>query len=186
VSAGSDGVERILLIGMMGAGKTTIGGRLARDLGWDYLDSDAEVERHTGRTVPQLLVEEGEPAFRAAESEALARAVRGTAPVVISVAGGAVLDRANRDRIAAAGHVVWLRARAATLVARVGAGEGRPLLGDDPAAALERLLSVRTGLYEQLAQLTVDVDELPPDEVVRRVLAWTRQPEPGAGAGGEP
>ncbi|HZQ84316.1 MAG TPA: shikimate kinase, partial [Acidimicrobiales bacterium] len=84
--------QRVLLVGMMGAGKTTVGRELSRRLGWSYFDSDAMVEAHTGKTVPEIFEERGEAAFRAEESRALAEAVTSDGPAVVSVAGGAVLD----------------------------------------------------------------------------------------------
>jgi 3-dehydroquinate synthase len=168
--------ERLLLVGMMGAGKTTTGLGLARRLGWRYLDSDGEVEADTGKTVPELFAEPGEAAFRRAEARALAEAVAGSEPVVVSVAGGAVLDPANRQLLRQAGTVVWLRARPETLAARVGDGHGRPLLDDDPAAALVRLDAVRRPLYAEVADVVVDVDELDADQVEEAVLAALGRP----------
>ena len=123
----------------MGAGKTTVGRRLAERLGWAYLDSDAQVVATTGRTVPELFAEKGEAAFRAVESRVLAAALTGDEPVVVSAAGGVVLSEANRTLLARSGTVVWLRADPSLLARRVGKGEGRPLLDDDPAAVLSRL-----------------------------------------------
>lgn len=165
--------RKLLLIGMMGAGKTTVGRILADRLGWPYADSDSQVQQATGRTVPELFAERGEAGFRAAEAAALRSAVDGAGPAVVSVAGGAVLDPENRRVISSAGSVVWLRADPATLAARVGDGSGRPLLGDDPASALQRLDAVRRPLYADLADIVVDVDDLTPDDVADRVLAAT-------------
>lgn len=161
---------RVLLIGMMGAGKTTTGRLLADRLHWPYLDSDDEIERQTGRTVPEIWKAEGEAAFRAEETRVLAEATRSTEPVVVSVAGGAVLNPDNRDRIRSAGLVVWLRAEVATLAERVGRGAGRPLLEGGPAAALARLSTQRAPIYAELADVVFDVDRLPPPRVVDGIV----------------
>jgi shikimate kinase len=156
---------------MMGAGKSTVGRLLADRLQWPYVDSDEEVQRRTGMTVPEIFAQKGEPAFRAEEALALDEATTSDGPVVVSVAGGAVLDADNRTRVRRAGLVVWLRAEVSTLAQRVGTGAGRPLLGDDPQAALSRLYLERAPLYRDLADLTVDVDQSTPEDVADRVLA---------------
>ncbi len=166
--------NRVLLIGMMGAGKSTTGHLLAARLGWPYLDSDDEIARRTGRTVPEIWKAEGEAAFRAEESRVLAEATTSDGPVVIAVAGGAVLDPANRARIRNAGLVVWLRADVAVLAARVGAGAGRPLLEGGPVDALQRLSAIRYPIYAELADLTFDVDRLSPSEVADRIVHTVR------------
>lgn len=162
--------DRVLLIGMMGAGKTTAGRLLADRLGWPYLDSDDEIERRTGRTVPEIWKADGEPAFRAEESMVLAEACTSDGPAVVSVAGGAVLDPANRTMIRGGGLVVWLRAEVATLAQRVGAGEGRPLLSAGPAQALARLSEERAPIYGELADLVFDVDRLSPSQVADKIV----------------
>jgi shikimate kinase len=162
--------ERILLIGMMGVGKSSVGEALAARLGWPYFDSDRQVEEATGRTVPEIFAADGEAAFRREESAALEAAIA-TSPSIVGVAGGAVLDVANRERIRDAGLVVWLRASIDTIVRRVGVGEGRPLLGDDPDEALRRLYPERRPLYEELAEVVVDVDELTIEQSVDTIVA---------------
>jgi shikimate kinase len=171
---------RILLVGMMGAGKTTTGQLLAEHLGWDYRDSDADVEAATGLTVPELFARDGEAAFRRAEAAVLADACAAPAPSVVSVAGGAVLSPENRRLVTASGTVVWLRARPDTLAGRVGDGAGRPLLETDPAHAMVRLNDVRAPLYAEVADLVIDVDELRPDDVVQRILGSLRPVAPAA------
>jgi shikimate kinase len=165
-------VNRILLVGMMGAGKSTVGLLLADRLGWAYADSDADVVARSGMAVPELFARRGEAAFRAMESEVLAQALASDEPSVVSVAGGAVLDPENRRLIREGGTVVWLRARPETLAARVGDGDGRPLLaGDDgTAAVVRRLEAERRPWYEEVADTVIDVDDLAPDEVVERIV----------------
>lgn len=162
---------RVLLVGMMGAGKTTVGRLLAGRLGWPYWDSDDQVEQATGHTVAELFDAGGEPGFRSLETDALRQALAAPSDEVVSVAGGAVLDPANRRLLQRSGTVVWLRADPATLAARLGDGAGRPLLEGDAAGALRRLDAVRRPLYGEVADVVVDVDRLTPDEVAERVLA---------------
>ena len=145
---------------MMGSGKTTVGRALAARLGWEYVDSDEQVQAATGRTVPEIFASEGEAAFRAQEKRALAEALASDRPAVVGVAGGAVLDPDNRRRLRGSGLVVWLRARIDTLARRVGDGEGRPLLEHDPEGTLRRLGEERRPFYEELADVVVDVDDL--------------------------
>ncbi len=174
-------VGRLLLIGMMGAGKSTIGHIVAARLGWRYMDSDEEVFRRTGRTVPEIWHSEGEAAFRVEEARVLAAGVSSPEPTVVAVAGGAVLSEANRRVIASAeGPVVWLRVSVDTLVERVGDGAGRPLLEGDVEGNLGRLYAQRRPLYESLADVTIDVDGLAPDVVAERVMATvTERGRPG-------
>jgi shikimate kinase len=163
--------EHVFVVGMMGSGKTTIGRLLAERLGWRHLDSDEQVGRDTGQTVPEIFARRGEPAFRAAEAHALAAAAAADTPTVVSVAGGAVLDPDNRQVLRRGGVVVWLRARVETLAERVGDGAGRPLLGDDPADAIRRLYAERRPVYQELADVVVDVDGVDARTVAERVLA---------------
>ena len=161
----------IVLVGMMGAGKSAVGRRLARRLGWDLLDSDHQVEEMTGRTVPEIWRADGEAAFRRLESQVLADALASTTPKVIAAAGGVVLGEGNRRLLGLHRPVVWLRAPLETLIARVRRGEGRPLLDDDPAGAMTRLEAERRPLYEEVADLVVDVDnDHPADWVTERIV----------------
>jgi shikimate kinase len=164
--------DRLVLVGMMGSGKTTVGRELATRLGWAFLDSDAMVEASTGASVPELFASRGEAAFRAEEARVLAEALDSDQPAVVSAAGGVVLAAANRELLSS--HtVVWLRADPVTLAQRVGAGAGRPLLEDDPAGTLAELDAVRRPFYEEVADVVVDVDALDPSTVADRILAAT-------------
>ena len=165
--------DRLVLVGMMGSGKTTVGRELAGRLGWAFLDSDAMVEASTGSTVAELFRARGEEAFRAEESRVLAEALSSDAPTVVSAAGGTVLDPSNRALLAGPAIVVWLRADPDTLAARVGPGGHRPLLGADHATALRELDAVRRPLYEEVADVVVDVDGIDPSRAADRILALT-------------
>jgi shikimate dehydrogenase len=157
---------------MMASGKTTVGRIVAERLGWGYLDSDEQVCERTGRSVRQIFEEDGEVAFRREERLALEAAVADDQPRVISVAGGAVLDVANRDLLRRAGTVAWLRADPGLLAERVEAsGQGhRPLLGDDPMANLTKLDAERRPIYEELAQIVVDVEGRTPAELADHLV----------------
>lgn len=157
----------------MGSGKSTVGRQLASRLGWAFLDSDAMVEASTGSTVAELFESDGEVTFRAEESRVLAEALASGTPAVVSAAGGSVLSKANRGLLATQAIVVWLRAEPSTLATRVQPGGHRPLLGADHAVALAELDAVRRPLYEEVADVVVDVDDLDPPRVADRILALT-------------
>jgi shikimate kinase len=135
--------------------------------------------------VPELFAQRGEEAFRQEESRVLAEALSSADPVVVSAAGGVVLSPANRDLLRRSGVVVWLRADPRVLARRVGQGEGRPLLGDEPASRLVDLYGVRKPLYQALAEVAIDVDGLSPDQVVDRLLSEPRLVERGIRADGD-
>lgn len=170
--------RHIVLIGMMGAGKTTTGRLLADRLRWPYLDTDDEIERQAGRSVPDIWRESGEAAFRKEETRVLADACVSSQSSVIAVGGGAVLDPANRDVIRRHALTVWLRADVSTLALRVGTGNGRPLLHGGPASALSRLVSERGTIYAEMAQLAFDVDRMSPPQVVDRILQALEKADP--------
>jgi shikimate kinase len=159
----------VVLVGMMGSGKTRVGRQLATRLGLKFVDSDEQIERRYGRTVREIFEADGEPAFRKLEAEALAEAVGSTRRSVIAAAGGVVLDAGNRAVLKRAGTVVWLRARPEVLATRVRDDDHRPLLGDDALGVLRRLDAERTPLYEQVANAVLDVGDLSPDEAATRI-----------------
>ena len=168
--------ERVLLVGMMGAGKSTVGPLVARRLGWSFVDTDDLVERSTGRTVPELFAS-GQALFRAEESRALEAALAGASPVVVSVGGGAVVDPHNRALLSRAGLVVWLRASPETLARRVGSGTGRPLLSGstDPLEPLARIEAERRPLFAEVATEVVDVDGVPVKAAAELVVALAKR-----------
>lgn len=162
--------DHVVLVGMMGSGKTSVGTAVAERLGRPFLDSDEQVESRTGRTVREIFETDGEAAFRVLEAEALAEALSRPTPVVVAAAGGVVLDAGNRRQLKGAGTVVWLRADADVLATRVGSSDHRPLLGDDPLGVLERLEGEREPLYREVADGVVDVGVCSVDEAVETVL----------------
>lgn len=163
--------RHLVLVGMMGSGKTTVGRRVAARLGRPFLDSDELVEAATGRTVREIFESDGEPAFRAFERDALHASLASDEPAVVAAAGGAVLDEANRTAMQRGGHVVWLRSDPAVLARRVGGADHRPLLADDPEGVLRSMATDRAEQYAAVATDVVDVDLLTVDEVVEQVLA---------------
>jgi len=161
----------VVLVGMMAAGKTSVGRRLAQRRGWEFLDSDRQIEAMTGRTVAEIWRTDGEPRFRRLEAQVLAEALESTTPRVIAAAGGTVLDPENRRLMELHHPVVWLRARPDTLVGRLGAATHRPLLDEDPAGTLQRLDAARRPYYEEVADVAVDVDDLTAEQVTACVEA---------------
>jgi shikimate kinase len=146
--------RRIVLVGLMGTGKTTVGRRLARRLDRRFVDLDAEIESDTGSTIPEIFATSGESAFRTAETEALTRVLADGDPVVVATGGGVVVTSANRELLRSASDVVvvWLDAPVDALVERVDAGASvRPLLAEDPAGVLTRLSAEREPLYSEVA-----------------------------------
>lgn len=164
--------RHVVLVGMMGAGKSSVGRRVAARLVWPFSDSDTVVETRTGRTVGDIWRIDGEEAFRSLESDALQEALADPNPSVIAAAGGTVLDPRNRAAMQVADAVViWLRADPATLAGRVKHGDHRPLLDDDAEGTLRRLHDERLAMYAEVADAVIDVDDVDLDEVCARVLA---------------
>lgn len=163
--------KTVVLVGMMGAGKTAVGTQLARQLGVPFIDTDHEIEAAARRTIPEIFERDGEALFRAQETRVLERLLHGV-PGVLSTGGGAFMSEANRDLIAQRGVSVWLRADLETLWQRVRARGSRPLLRTpDPRRTLADLLAAREGTYA-LARLTVDSGPgTPVDKMARRVHA---------------
>jgi shikimate kinase len=161
---------RILLIGLMGSGKSTVGRRLAARTGWPYLDNDQLVAEVSGRPAPTLIADEGEDALHAMEVAAFELALTKPTPVIVGLAGSLVTDEALRARIHDAGTVVWLRAGPATLLRRAGSGRGRR---PEALAAdwIKRTAAERSPMFEEVAHLVIDVDRIEPNQVVQRILA---------------
>lgn len=163
--------RHLVLVGLMGVGKTTVGAILAQRLDRELVDSDLRIEALTGRTVKQILAEGGVAALRRHEAAALFDALADPEPRVIAAAGGVVLDRHDRRRLADAGaDVVWLTGDPELLGPRTETRGHRPWLDDDPVGTLQRMYAERAPLYREVADHVVAVDGLAPDEVADRVL----------------
>jgi shikimate kinase len=163
-------VSHIVLVGMMGAGKTSIGRRLARRLDRPFVDVDERLEAAAGLSIQEQFDLHGEAAFRAREADELAAVLLSAVPSVVATGGGAVLDARNRGAMRDRATVVWLRAAPDTLLERVGDGAGRPILAGDPHGTLVRLVDQRAAAYAEAAHVTVDVDDLEEDAVLERVV----------------
>lgn len=172
--------DRILLVGMMGAGKTSVGHALSARLGWPYLDNDELLARAVGKDTRRVHLEDGVAALRRDESMSLTEALTVPPPVIVAVAGGSVTDPVDRERLRTGGFVVWLRADIETLIARVR-GTDRPWLGDSPDTAMRELYAGREPLYTEVATLIVDVDTTTPDQTADRIIAAMpdHHPHPG-------
>ena len=162
--------KTVAMVGMMGAGKTAVGTAVARILGVPFLDSDEEIVRAANRSIAEIFERDGEPFFRARESEVLARLLRGD-PCILSTGGGAFLAQSNRQVISEAGVAVWLRADLDLLWNRVRHKTTRPLLRTaNPRESLRTLYEARVPLYG-LADVVVDAAaQLTVDEMAGRVI----------------
>ena len=167
----------IVLVGMPGAGKTSIGRRLAMRLGLPFLDADTEIEAAAGLPITDIFARYGEAHFRDGERRVIARLLAGP-PIVLATGGGAFADARTRAAIRASGAVsVWLHCRMATLLKRVAGREHRPMfLNADPAEVLERLMAARHPLYAE-ADIVIACSDESPETTTRRVLEalddWT-------------
>jgi shikimate kinase len=158
---------RVVLVGPMGAGKTTVAGLLAATWGLPARDTDADIVATDGRSIADIFVESGEDEFRALERAAVAEALE-THDGVLALGGGAVLDPGTRERLA--GHtVVFLRVGLADAVKRVGVGSARPLLLGNVRGRIKALLDERTPVYESVATLVVDTDGRTAEDVAREI-----------------
>lgn len=161
---------RIVLIGMMGSGKSTVGRLLADATGWPYLDNDELVRRAQGATARQIAARDGEEDLRAAESHALAIGLEADEPCVVGVAAGTVLDEADRRRMRDAAIVVWLDADPATLARRAAGSTHRPWLDGDAEGWMRDTLDERLPLYRSVADIQVDTGSVSPEASVDAML----------------
>jgi shikimate kinase len=149
------GDQAIVLVGLMGAGKTTVGRRLAERLGIRFVDADQEIEQAAGKTIPEIFQDHGESYFRDGERKVIARLLA-AGPQVLATGGGAFMNEETRRSIKKAGVSVWLRAELPLLMKRVRKRTNRPLLrNDDPEAAMRQLMETRYPIYAE-ADITID------------------------------
>ncbi len=164
------GTKNIFLVGLMGAGKTTVGRQLACALRLPFEDSDRTIEARTGVTIPFLFEQEGEAGFRLREKQIVDELTAGEG-VVLATGGGVVLDADNRAHLKGRGCVVYLRAPIEILVARTAHDRNRPLLqGTNPHARLRQLLEIRDPLYREVADVILDTSNRSIRVVVRELL----------------
>jgi shikimate kinase len=167
------GRRSVVLVGMMGAGKSSIGRRLAARLGIPFVDADSEIEKAAGMTIPEIFAGHGEPYFRAGEARVIARLLEG-GPQVLATGGGAFMNPETRAAIHVKGISVWLRATLEVLSRRIKRRGDRPLLKtSDPAETLRQLMDERYPVYAA-ANLTVESREVPHDTIVDEIVGGLR------------
>ena len=160
----------VVLMGLMGAGKSTVGRELATLLNRPLIDNDEQVLAKTALTVAEISARAGIAEMRRLERQALAEALASPVPAVITAAAGVILDDQARRSLQEP-FVAWLRADPATLAARVAGDPVRPLLGEDPEAVLRAMHQQRHRLYAEVADFVVDIDRLPPADVAAAIAA---------------
>ena len=164
------GQRSVVLVGMMGAGKSSIGRRLAGRLGIPFIDADAEIEKAAGMSISEIFSAHGEPYFRAGETRVIARLLE-SGPQVLATGGGAFMNPDTRAAINAKGVSVWLRATIEVLSRRIKRRNDRPLLkGTDPIETLKRLIEERYPTYAK-ADVTVESRDVPHDAIVEEIVA---------------
>jgi shikimate kinase len=164
------GQRSLVLVGMMGSGKSSIGRRLASRLDIAFVDADVEIEKAAGMSIPDIFATRGEEEFRAGEARVILRLLE-SGPQVLATGGGAVLNADTRASIAAKGISIWLKAEVDVLLKRIRRRHDRPLLKtDDPGATLRELIAARYPVYA-LSDLTVQSREVPHDKIVDEIVS---------------
>ena len=177
----------IVLVGLMGVGKSSVGRALAREMKWPFIDTDATIESNEGRTIADIFAVEGEPAFRRIERSALESILASSQPTVIATGGGVVETESCRDTLAAArrsgARVVWLSATIPTMVERTSRSNNRPLLEGDRESTLTRLLDRRGTLYRSVSDVKIETDGKSVARIVREVMNEVANAQPTSPAG---
>ena len=162
------GQRSVVLVGLMGCGKSAIGRRLAAKLALPFVDADEEIEKAAGKSIEDIFADHGEPYFREGERKVLSRLLR-SGPQVLATGGGAFMNEETRAAIGEHGVSVWLRAELPLLVRRVGKRGNRPLIkGGDPEAVLQNLMTTRYPVYAQ-ADMTVESRDVPHEVIVAEI-----------------
>jgi shikimate kinase len=179
------GGRSLVLVGMMGAGKSSVGRRLATRLGIPFADADAEIEKAAGMSIPDIFASHGEPDFRAGEARVIGRLLD-SGPQVLATGGGAFMNPDTRAAIKAKGVSIWLNADFEVLMRRIKRRQDRPLLRtDDPATTLQQLIDARYPTY-RLADFTVQSRDVPHEKIVDEIVALLRaQLRPCGAVGGD-
>lgn len=174
VNTASERSRNLILIGFMGTGKTTVGKRVARSLGFRFVDTDSRIVKKADKSIPKIFEEVGEEGFRALETEVL-RECSEESGQVLSTGGGIVTIEENRSLLKRAGYVIWLKAEADTIYERVRRNKNRPLLHvDDPRATIARLLETRIEFYKECCDFSIATDNLTMDETCFGVTECAR------------
>lgn len=160
--------RHIVVVGMMGSGKSTVGRLLARRLDLPFFDSDDEVVARTGRSVTEIFSEDGEEAFRQIEADVMVDLLAAAQRSVIAAAGGAILRQSTREKLASA-LVVWLQVPVDVLVTRTQRGTHRPALANDPQSVLTQMEKDRSALYGEVADIRIDASA-PVEAVVNAIM----------------
>lgn len=164
------GSRALVLIGMMGAGKSSIGRKLAQRLNLPFVDADTEIERAAGMSINDIFAKHGEPYFRAGEARVIARLLDG-GPQVLATGGGAFMNPQSREAIRAKGVSIWLKADHEVLMKRIKRRNDRPLLKtDDPGDTLRRLMQERDPVYAE-ADVVVHSRDVPHDVIIAEIVA---------------
>lgn len=176
---GASGNNLIVLVGLMGSGKSTVGNLLAESLQIEWSDADAELSERAGRSVADIFAQDGEPAFRALEADLVQELLSTSHGRVLSLGGGAVMNEATRESLKNC-TTVWLKVSPAEALRRMSEKgiQRRPLLAGNPLQVLEKLAAERDPYHQEVARVVIEVDGHTKDELVDQVLAYLRKETP--------
>ena len=165
-------MKRIVLMGFMGAGKTTIGKALSKELSCKFIDTDEMIEQEQGRNISEIFEKEGEPAFRDMETELLKRLLKSKELFVLSIGGGMPVREENRALLRNLGIVIYLKTSKEEIIRRVSGDKNRPLLqGGDLEKKVTNLMNARAQIYVETAHMEVITDRKNPSEVVENIMS---------------